>query len=120
MLFPGLCPCPQSAVAGEPLPGAVVRPAMLCQLLVLAWRLRGLGASEDAEEPTAAGSAAADLADKRATLMEQLAAIAAASDSAAVKDEVCGGSAAGAGRFRAPLACTLHWSLPGPPPTLSA
>lgn len=79
-------PCPQSAAAGEPLPGAVARPAMLCQLLVLAWRLRGLGSDEEAEP----AGAAADLSAKRGTLLAQLEAIAAATDSAAVKDEVGG------------------------------
>ena len=39
----------QSAAGGDPLPGASVRPALLCQLLLLMWRLRGLEAGEFAD-----------------------------------------------------------------------
>lgn len=40
---------PQSAAGGDPLPGAIVRPALLCQLLLLMWRLRRLEAGEFAD-----------------------------------------------------------------------
>lgn len=39
----------QSAAGGDPLPGAIVRPALLCQLLLLMWRLRRLEAGEFAD-----------------------------------------------------------------------
>ena len=46
------CPLPtppQSAASGGALPGAIVRPALLCQLLLLLWRLRRLEAGEFAD-----------------------------------------------------------------------
>lgn len=46
---PLLHPLLQSAAGGDPLPGAIVRPALLCQLLLLMWRLRGLEAGEFAD-----------------------------------------------------------------------
>lgn len=47
--LPPLHPLLQSAAGGDPLPGAIVRPALLCQLLLLMWRLRGLEAGEFAD-----------------------------------------------------------------------
>ncbi|PRW20268.1 sister-chromatid cohesion 3 [Chlorella sorokiniana] len=81
-VYEGLHRLLESAAGGDPLPGAIVRPALLCQLLLLMWRLRHLEAGEFADT-----ASVADLSGKRDAFMAQLHSMLSGPSAQDIKDE---------------------------------